>query len=203
MNAGGSKSLHRREQTWVCVVAALFLCDFIVCGYLPSQQRLSSVRQAQAQQQQTINMAAAQGVELARLKTKLRDTERLVERFDASVPPDRALGDFLKRVADVMVTCNLTDPEVLPGKEFSAGDLGCIPVHLTCHGTLSQVFGFFNRLQTLDRLVRIETMMLQNDAEFTGQLKLEADVVIFHQSGRFKSDKTAPAQSADEVSHGA
>jgi len=194
MNAGGSKSLHRREQTWVCVVAALFLCDFIVCGYLPSQQRLSSVRQAQAQQQQTINMAAAQGVELAR---------RLVERFDASVPPDRALGDFLKRVADVMVTCNLTDPEVLPGKEFSAGDLGCIPVHLTWHGTLSQVFGFFNRLQTLDRLVRIETMMLQNDAEFTGQLKLEADVVIFHQSGRFKSDKTAPAQSADEVSHGA
>ncbi|MEN6578122.1 MAG: type 4a pilus biogenesis protein PilO [Phycisphaerales bacterium] len=203
MTGNGSKPSHRKEQIWVCVVAGLFLCDFVVCGYLPSQQRLTSLQQARAHQQRTIDLGAAQGVELARLKTRLRDMERVVERFDASVPPDRALGGFLQQIAAIMVEYELTDQAVLPGKESVAGDLCCIPVHLTCKGTLTQLFGFFNRLQALDRLVRIEAAMFQNDAGFDGQLNLEADLVIFYQSTRLRTDNTARMQSADEVNHGA
>jgi Tfp pilus assembly protein PilO len=203
MTVNGSKPSHHREQIWVCVVAGLFLCDFVVCGYLPSQQRLTSLQQARAQQRRTIDMAAAQGVELARLKTKLRDTERLAERFDASVPPDQALGGFLQQVTAIMKEYHLTDQAVLPGKEIEAGHLCCIPVHLTCTGTLSQLFGLFDRVRALDRLVRIETVRFENDAGFTGQLSLQAEVVIFYQSARFKTDDATRAQSAEEVNHGA
>ena len=203
MTRNGSKLSHRKEQICVCVVAGLFLCDFIVCGYLPSQQRLTSLRHARADQRRTIDMAAGQATELERLKTRLRDTERVVECFDASVPPAPALGGFLQKMAAIMMEYELTDQEVLPGKEFTTGDLGCIPVHLTCHGTLTQLFGFFDRLGTLDRLVRGETAMFENDAGLTGQLRLEADMVIFFQSARHRTDSAASARTADEVKHGA
>ncbi len=203
MSITDSKPSHRRQQIWVCVVAGLFLCDFVVCGWLPSHQRLTSLRQAKAQQRRTIDLAGAQGMEVARLKSKLRDTEQLVERFDAAVPPERMLSGFLQQIAGIMAQCDLTDPAVLPGKELEAKDLGCIPVHVTCTGTLSQLFDFFSRLRTMDRLVRIETVRIQNDAGFRGQLNLEADVAVFYQSARLKTEVVVQPPSTGEGNHGA
>ena len=65
MNVAGSKPSHRKQQIWVCVIAALFVCDFVVCGYLPSRQRLTSLKRARAEQRRTIDMAAAQDVDRA------------------------------------------------------------------------------------------------------------------------------------------
>ncbi|MBP7049539.1 MAG: type 4a pilus biogenesis protein PilO [Phycisphaerae bacterium] len=203
MSKADSKPLHRKEQIWVCVVAGLFLCDFVVCGWLPSRQRLTSLQQARSEQRRTIDLAAAQGVEVARLKAKLRDTERLVERFDASVPPERMLGNFLQQMGAVMAQCELTNPMVLPGKELESGDLGCIPVQVACTGTLPQLFSFFGQLRTLDRRVRIGQVMVENDAAFTGQLRMQAEVVIFYQSSRFRAETAAPLPLVEEVNRGA
>ncbi len=203
MSITGSKPSHRRQQIWVCVIAGLFLCDFVLCGYLPLQQRFTSLQQARAQQRRTIDLAAAQGLELAHLKTRLRDTERVVERFDACIPPERALGGYLKQVADIMAERGLTDQVVLPGKEVQTGDLGCIPIHVTCKGTLAQLFGFFSRLQTLDRLARIENVTIENDAGFTGRLRLQVEMAIFYQSMRLGTDDATGAKWAGEANHGA
>ncbi len=172
---------HRRQQMWVCIVAGLFLCDFILCGYLPSQQRLTSLQQAQARQGSMISMAAAQAEELPALKAKLRDTERVAERFETHVPVDSALGTFLQRIAAVMTENELTDQAVLPEKETEAGDVGCIPLHITCKGTLMNLFGFFGDLQAMDRLVRIKKIGIENDAAFSGRLTMQTDALIFYQ----------------------
>jgi Tfp pilus assembly protein PilO len=166
---------------WVCVIAGLFVCDFIACGYLPSKQRLTSLQQAQTQQERMIQMAMGQGAELPGLRDKLRDTHRAIERFETRVPSDNALGAFLQQMASVMTERELTDQVVLPGKELEMGGLGCIPIHMTCKGTLTNLFRFFDRLQTLDRLVRIEKVTLENDADFTGRLTLQTEAFIFYQ----------------------
>jgi Tfp pilus assembly protein PilO len=203
MNRTGTRLSHRKQQIWVCVIAGLFLCDFIACGYLPSQQRLTSLQEARARQRQTIDMAAAQRVELGRLKTKLRETDRLVERFDASVPPAQAVGAFLLQITAVMKECDLTDQVVLPDEELQSGDVGCIPIHVTCKGRLAQLFGFFHRLEALDRLVRIEKVTMENDSAYMGELTLKAQVVIFYQSGRLRMETADRASSVEEVNHGA
>ncbi len=181
---------HRRQQVWVCVIAGLFLSDFVLCGYLPSHQRLTSLLQSREHQQSMIQMAAAQEAELPSLRTRLRDTGAIVERFEACVPADKALGAFLQRVTAVMAEHELTDPVVLPGKEQETGDLGCIPIQMTCEGTQANLFEFFNALRTLDRTVRIEKVALENDEEFTGKLSMRAEAYIFYQ---VKSSKTAGA----------
>jgi len=203
MSANSSKPSHLRRQIWLGVVAALFLCDFVLCGYLPLQQRLASLKQARAEQRRTIQMAATQGAELARLKARLRDKERLVERFDASIPPDKALSGFLRHVNGMMEECDLADPFVLPDKEFEAAGLRCIPIHMTCRGSLAQLFGFFDRLRSLDRLVRIEKVMIGNGATYAGRLSLQADVILFYQPSRLRTNDDQRAQSFGKVSYGA
>jgi Tfp pilus assembly protein PilO len=201
MPAIRSRVSHRKQQVWVHIIAGLFVCDFILCGYLPSQERLRSLEQAQAQQKRAIAMAAAQQAQLASLEQQLAEMEKEVERFDLRVPAERALGVFLQQIADTMT--GLGDQVVLPGREVHAGGLNCVPIHVACRGTLPDIFRFFTRLQSLERLVRIEKVALENDAELTGQLRLQVEAVIFEQAAVLRQTaRPAAARAAGEVNHG-
>lgn len=174
----------RKQQVWLYIIAGLFVCDFVACGYLPSRQRLAALEQAGARQRQTIALAAAQGAELPGLQQRVREMRKAVESFDVRVPADPALGTFLQQVAAIMKDCGLGEQVVLPGKESKTEDLNCIPIHLACKGTLADAFRFFARLQSLDRLVRIEKVAMDNDAALTGQISLQVEAAIFEQSAR-------------------
>jgi len=204
MSVNSSMMSHRRQQTWVYIIAGLFVCDFVLCGYLPSQQRLRALRQAQAQQRQTIEMAAAQSAELSGLERRLHDMEKQVAQFERRVPADRTLGTFLQQIAETMTDCHLTDQVVLPGQEKQTEDLNCIPIHVACNGTLANLFRFFAKLQSLDRLVRIENVTLGNDTDLTGQLGVQIEAVIFEQSASYRKHAgPAEAPAAGGVQHGA
>ncbi len=203
MSVRSSKLSHRKQQMWVYVITGLFVCDFILCGYLPSQQRLRTLQRGQAQQRKVIEMAAAQSVELAGLERRLRGMEKRIEGFDQRVPADRTLGTFLQQIAGIMSDCHLVQQVVLPGKEWKTEDLTCIPIHVACNGTLTSLFSFFAKLQSLDRLVRIEKVTLENDADLTGQLGVQLETVIFEQSAKPRTNEgPAEAKAAGGVNHG-
>jgi len=61
--------------------------------------------------------------------------------------------------------------------------LTCIPVIMQCKGSLRQMFDFFRTLQALDRLVRIEHLELSNAGDFSGEVSMRADVVIYYRPG--------------------
>jgi type IV pilus assembly protein PilO len=204
MNAAGSRLSPRKQQMAVYVIAGLFVCDFVLCGYLPSHQRLLSLQRTRAQQKQTIQMAAAQSTELPGLERRLRDMEKAVEGFERRVPADRALGAFLQQIAGIMTDCHLVDQAIVPGDDGKTDALNCIPIHVACRGTLMDIFGFFQKLQRLDRLVRVEKVALENDSDLTGQVGVQVEAVIFEQPAKHrKPGGLAEAESAGGVSHGA
>jgi Tfp pilus assembly protein PilO len=204
MSMIGSKLSHHKQQMWVYLIAGLFVCDFVLCGYIPSRQRLVALRRTQAQQRQTIAMAAGQGMELASLQERLHSMETAVERFDRQVPADRALGTFLQQIAGIMESCRLREQVVLPGKESKTGELNCVPIHVACKGTLADLFAFFTKLQTLDRLVRFEKISMENDPDLTGQISLRLEAVIFEQLAKPRpGPDSAEGKSAGGVNHGA
>jgi Tfp pilus assembly protein PilO len=182
---------------FVYLIAGLFLCDFVLCGYLPSQQRLVSLRQARAQQKSLIGMAAAQSAELPGLERRLRGMEKAVEGFDRRVPADRALGAFLLQITGIMADCRLREQLVLPRDGVKTEHLHCIPVHVACKGTLADMFQFFARVQSLERLVRIEKVVLENDTDLTGQVSLQMEAVIFEQSGKQQETEAISAVGAN------
>jgi Tfp pilus assembly protein PilO len=180
------KRSDRKQQAWLYAVAVLFCADFVFYGYTPSHKRLQSLQATEVQQSRMISAAAAQGKELPALKARLKSVEQIVEHYDAYVPQDVSLGMFLQDIARIMTEHHLTDQVVVPGKEVESSAVRCIPVHVNCKGSLRDIFGFFHDFQAMDRLVRIEKVILQNDREFTGHVGMDADAVIFYrpQTGR-------------------
>jgi Tfp pilus assembly protein PilO len=178
---------------WLYVVAVLFCADFAFYGYMPSHKRLRSLHEAEVQQERMIQMAAAQGKELPGLKARLKSTEEIVAHYDSYVPQDASQGVFLQEIARVMTGHHLTDQVVVPGNEVDSGGIRCIPVRVNCKGSLKDIFGLFHDLQGMERLVRIERVLLQNDRDFTGQVGMETDTVIFYQPQTERNTTTVAA----------
>jgi Tfp pilus assembly protein PilO len=203
MSTTESKLWCSRQQLWVCAIALLFVGDFVFCGYIPSENRLQALERARVLQENVIRMAAAQSEELPKLRRRLQDTSRVVERYETYVPTEGTLGTFLQQLAGTMTARHLTDQVVVPGKEWVSEGVTCIPVHMTCSGGLIDVFGFFNDLQALDRLVRIGQVTLTNDSSFTGRLSLEIEATIFYQVPKQgRAGDSAGAPSASGANHG-
>jgi len=83
-------------------------------------------------------------------------------------------------------TLNLGKELVQPGKELRSPQLTCIPVSMRCKGNLKQIFEFFTALQASERLIRIEQVKLVNDNDFTGDVTMQTEAVIYY---RTKTDQ--------------
>lgn len=173
------------------------MADFVLFGYLPSHKRIKSLKQAQAEQALVIAQAAAKSTELLSAEQQLQKLQARVAKYQASVPPERALGAFLKEIADIMTNYDLTEQVVAPGTETKTEALSCIPVHIKCKGKLVQIFEFFRHFQASDRLVRVEKVKLTNDPDFAGLVSMEIESVIYH---RPQVEQKQPAPGSKEPS---
>jgi Tfp pilus assembly protein PilO len=194
----------RRQQLWVLAVGALFFADFLLCGYWPSHTRLAGLKEKKIRYEQIILTGRSKGAQLDALRTRLSRAQEIAAHYDSYVPTEGLLGTFVRQMAELMTAHQLTDQAVVAGKETQAGELVCIPVHINGSGDLRGIFGFFNDVRRLDRLLRIDRTTLRNDNVFSGRLTMEADAVIYY---RPVKEQTAAAPGGDKAvggsTHGA
>ena len=174
--------IRKRQQVIICIVAGLFVADFVLFGYLPLKNRLNAIKKARTAQNSVIAKAATQREHLPAIGQQLEELQKVAADFEANVPTRQSIGVFLQQIADLMSQYNLSEQVVTPSKEIKAGGLNCIPVDMQCKGKLSQIFEFYERLQDLDRLVRIEQVSLKNDIDFSGQVSMKTMAVIYYRS---------------------
>ncbi len=162
------------------MVAVILIVDFILFGYLPLHKTKIAIRQTKSALKLAINKCSAGSQQLPLLTNQLHQLQSTVSNYDVKVPTDRALGTFLQQIANLMTEHNLSEQVVTPGAEIKADNLSCIPINIQCKGTLIQVFQFYKRLQSIDRLVRVEQVKLVNDVSLTGQASMETKAVIYY-----------------------
>jgi Tfp pilus assembly protein PilO len=157
----------------------MLVADFALFGYLPLRQRMRAIKQKRVLQALAITKASAQSRQLTMLKEQLLKLDRAVGDYEQQVPRQRALGEFLHRIANLMDGHNLREQLIQPGKEIQADELRCIPVSMQCKGGTREIFDFLKLLQSLDRLVRIEQVKLVNDNKFSGEISMETSAVVY------------------------
>lgn len=176
----------KRQQIVILILAGMLVADFALFAYLPLRRRMIAVKQKRALQTVGIAKASAQNAQLPSLKEQLAKLNRAVGDYERQVPTQRDIGVFLHRIADLMAEHNLREQLIQPGKEIEAEDLSCIPINMRCKGRLTEIFEFFNSLQSLDRLVRVEQVKLVNDRYFRGEASMETSAVVYY---RYKAQQ--------------
>lgn len=173
---------RERQQIVICIVAAVSIVGFVLFSCLPLRNKMKALSQDKVLQQSVISKASYQRQQMPQLKQRLLELQKTVENYQASIPAQRDLGEFLQTIADLMSQQSLGHQFVEHGTESKAGDLNCIPVNIRCNGKLKQLFEFCRQLQQIDRLVRLSQVELVNDADFEGQVSMQTKAIIYYQS---------------------
>jgi len=171
-----------KQQILIWAVAGGIIAGFFLFRLLPLRKKLQAANDARSAKMLAAAEARAQIEQLPALEQELEQLKTRVGDFDAKIPDHRDLGQFLHRIADLMNEYDLRDQQIQPRDEIEADRLHCIPVSMECKGGLKQVFDFFTSLQSLSRLVRIEQVRLQNDNEFSGQVTMKTEAVVYYSS---------------------
>ena len=169
-----------RKQIAICIAAAVIATAFLLFSYLPLRKRTKAVEKAETAQRRTITKASMEKSQMPVLREQLLKLQQTVGNYQASIPSQTDLGVFLQQMADLMSKHNLREQAIVPGKEIVTEKLSCIPVDMQCKGKLAQVFEYYKGMQELDRLVRIEQIKLINDSDFSGEVSMQAKVVIYY-----------------------
>jgi len=166
----------------IVVVAALLVIDFVWFGFLPSRRQLELIRQLEARQMGVVDAAERQRGQVVEVRQELAHLERDMGQMGRYIPRDKSMGTFLAEMSLLMTRHGLTKQTIVPGTE-SAGDIAIrVPVSVHCEGTLRGIYGFYEDLKGMERLVQIGEVLLKNDAHLTGRLRMEAQFIIFYQS---------------------
>lgn len=173
---------RERQQIMICIIAVVMVGVFVLNRYLPLRRRTKAIKQTIAAQTLTIAKGAADSKRMPLLKEQLLELQSELGDYEANIPEQRALGAFLHKLAVLMNEYNLKDQVIAPGEEVEADKFNCIPVNMQCKGKLAQIFEFYRRLQTLDRLIRIEQVKLSNDSDYNGQVSMETRAIIYYRA---------------------
>ena len=153
---------------------------FVLFRYLPLRERIRTVNRTKAAELLAVSKGQAQSRQLPVLEEQLLKLAESIGDYEARIPRERELGVFLRKIADLMNEHNLKEQVIAPGDQVKAKELTCIPVKMQCKGNVSELFEFFKRLQTLNRLVRVEQVKLTNDTDYTGEVTMETRAVIYY-----------------------
>lgn len=173
----------RSQQIAICVVAGAIACVFIIFWYLPLRRQMKMVKQSKAEQIITIAKGMADVEQLPVLKEQMQKLQKELRDYESKIPHQRDFGAFMSRITDLMNEHHLKEQSIEPRDILEADKFNCMPVRMQCTGRITQLFDFYDRLQALDRLVRIERVKLSNDSGYNGQIHMETKAIIYYRAG--------------------
>ena len=173
----------RSQQIAIGVVAGAITCVFVIFWYLPLRKKMRLIKVAKAEQVVMIAKGMADAGQVPVLREQLQKLRVELEDYESKIPDQRDFGSFLGRITDLMDEHDLKEQSIEPGEIIAADKFNCIPVSMQCKGRLTQLFNFYDRLQDLGRLVRIEQVKLFNDAGYNGQVSMKTKAIIYYRAG--------------------
>lgn len=178
---------RQRQQTVIFVLGFVMVGAFVAFRYFPLKQKLNTVRGQLKRTQNNIALVSGRQKLFLALEEKLLKLQETVGNFDKTIPTERALGQFLQKIADVMDSHKLGEQLIQPGREVEDEEVNCIPIEMQCKGHLAQIFEFYKSLPNLDRIVRLEQVELKNSDDLDGQVSMYMKAVIYYRPQKEKS----------------
>mgnify|MGYP006294258627 CR=1 FL=1 len=172
---------NTKKQLVLFVAALAVFAGYFLVRIAPVRAKLDEVRKDNQRQQQILAEAADVQVRLNEARKKLEIVEKRIGNYSSKIPSSRAMGRLLERIADLMDENGLEDQMIRPGSEQQQGNLGRIPITMECRGSLEEVFDFYRSLEGLERLVRIESIELNNEDRHSGNIKMKTRASVYYE----------------------
>ena len=172
-----------KQQIMIILLAAGLLAGFMVFRYVPIIRTKLAAREQVDRCDSRMSQVQTYAQSLPELRRRKEQLTGQLGDYSVRIPENKQFAQLWQQIADVMNNCQLTDQVVQPGAEKQTQQLNCMPLTIECRGSFEQMFSFFQAMEKLDRLVRMEEIDLQNSSEYDATMKLNARATVYYQPG--------------------
>ena len=169
-----------RQQLIIIGVAFFVVAGFGAGRFYPLSRASTKLKSARAAQEIATVKVDQYRTMLPALREQAMRLESATSAFAIRIPESRQFADLWEQIADVMNRYRLKDQIVQPGSEIAGDDINCIPISIQCSGSMSQIFDMLNSLSSFERMIRLEKLDIVNDSEFSGDVKLTAEAIVYY-----------------------
>ncbi len=173
---------REKKQIIIFLIAISTIGGFILFRYIPMNKVMNAVKSARAGQNLIIARGISDSEQLPLFTDQLQKLREKLDNYEANIPKQKDLGNFLKKIAVMMDSHNLNDQAIQPLEETRINELICIPISMECTGKLKEIFEFYKNLQEIDRQIRIKQVKLKNGSDFSGKIKMETEIIIYYRT---------------------
>ncbi len=174
-----NKLLEKQQILIIALVLTAIVC-FVFFRYLPLTKKARQIDSEKQQQSALLEQLKDRNGQILELKEKVFELKDFTSDYDARIPDSRRFAVLWQEVADIMNHYGLTDQLVQPGQEVEGPNITCIPINIQCKGSMEGIFNFLQSIDKLDRLMQVEELGLENDSDFTGDLKMNAQAYVYY-----------------------
>lgn len=148
---------ERGQIRTLMILGALGL-TFVLGLWLPFRAKRVQIEQTLSKLDADINAEQEDTAGLAAIGQKIVSLSHAVARFDKTVPREPELASLLRELTGELEKQNVTSLDIVPGTVVE-GDAYClIPIALTFEGSFHALFGLLGHIESMDRLVQINTI---------------------------------------------
>jgi Tfp pilus assembly protein PilO len=193
MSQPASQERPDRGQLITIGVLVVMVACFVFVVYLPGARARKQMERQLQDRQAELAVKMSQTQELPHLVSRAAEMAQEYERELARIPSQPQMPEFLKTVADILEAEKITQREVVPHEQKVQSGYTELPVEITFEAPFRSAYRVLNRLESLDRVSRIDSVKFAAPVGNVGPVHVSVRMVIFHSS---PAGKEAPGQLA-------
>ena len=158
---------YNQKKVWVVLTAVVAVV--VLAVGLPSYLHVARLRAQVGLLQRQVVDSQHSATAVNKLKAQIAELNEQASQFARSVPNSTALGPLLEQLSIDLASASMTSQEIAAKPIVEAEGFNRIPLTLACRGFFKDVFGLLQRIESYDRLVRVDRLQIDSDAEVPGQ----------------------------------
>lgn len=172
--------MRMTRDNWIVLgILLAVVATFAGVAFYPQQRKLGHVRQeiVRADQQLVADRQAVACV--PEMVQQVDELKRRFKNFDRRLPAQQELSEFLKEISTTVLAERLENQVIQPGNP-TRGDLyNRLPILLQFEGGFQGLANFLSKLDQMERLTQIESIVVRPVKPESDRLKVEMKVNIY------------------------
>lgn len=161
------------------VLTVAFVTSAIVAVYLPQARELRSIKTMVASRRLALEESSKKAAVIPRMMREVQALKSRYKDFDRRLPRSKELGGFLQEITAIQQDSALMDPRMETGSPISEELFNTMPIKMRLRGRYMALTDFLKRLGNMQRLTRVQRLMIASMGEDSSELGIELLLNIY------------------------
>jgi Tfp pilus assembly protein PilO len=148
-------------QLWLMpALTVAMVVAAVVAVYTPQTRKLESIRTGLASRKLALVENSKKAAVVPRMMREVQTLKSRYKNFDSRLPRSKELGGFLQEITGIQQNSALVDPRMETGSPVTEELFNTMPIKMRLHGRYLALTDFLRRLTDMQRLTRVQRLMI-------------------------------------------